>query len=64
MSPADGKLLWKRTAGGYTRFSVGADFLVMRGYGGHGVKVRLDDGKDYPKAANSAARRTPAVRWH
>ena len=28
--------------------SVGADFLVMRGYGGHGAKIRLDDGKDYP----------------
>ena len=48
VSPADGKLLWKRPAPGYTRFSVGDDFLVMRGYGGHGVKVRLDDGKDYP----------------
>jgi len=22
--------------------------VVMRGYGGHGVKVRLADGKDYP----------------
>jgi outer membrane protein assembly factor BamB len=48
VSPADGALLWKRRAAGYTRFSVGGDFLVMRGYGGHGVKVRLDDGKDYP----------------
>lgn len=48
VSPADGKLLWKREAPGYTRFSVGSDFLVMRGYGGHGVKLRLDDGKDYP----------------
>ena len=48
VSPADGKLLWKRPAPGYTRFSVGNDFLVMRGYGGHGVKIRLDDGKDYP----------------
>jgi outer membrane protein assembly factor BamB len=48
VAPADGKLLWKRTASGYTRFSIGSDFLVMRGYGGHGVKVRLDDGKDYP----------------
>jgi outer membrane protein assembly factor BamB len=46
--PADGKLLWTRQAPGYTRFSVGDDFLVMRGYGGHGMKVRLDDGKNYP----------------
>lgn len=48
VSPADGKLLWKRSAPGFTRFSVADDFLVMRGYGGHGVKVRLEDGKDYP----------------
>jgi len=33
---------------GYDRFSIGADFLVTRGYGGHGIKVRLEDGKDYP----------------
>jgi outer membrane protein assembly factor BamB len=46
--PGDGSLLWKRSAPGYTRFSIGGDYLVMRGYGGHGVKVRLDDGKDYP----------------
>jgi outer membrane protein assembly factor BamB len=46
--PGDGSLLWKRPAPGYTRFSIGGDYLVMRGYGGHGVKVRLDDGKDYP----------------
>jgi len=48
VSPADGKLLWKRSAPGYTRFSVGNDFIVMRGYGGHGSKIRLEDGKDYP----------------
>ena len=48
VSAADGKLLWKRKTGGYSRFSVGPDFLVMRGYGGHGAKVRLEDGKDYP----------------
>ena len=48
VSAADGKPLWRRKTGGYDRFSVGADFLVMRGYGGHGIKVRLDDGKDYP----------------
>ncbi len=48
VAPKDGKLLWKRPAPGFTRFSVGSDFLVMRGYGGHGVKIRLDDGKDYP----------------
>jgi outer membrane protein assembly factor BamB len=48
VSPKDGAILWKRNAPGYTRFSVGSDFLVMRGYGGHGVKLRLDDGKDYP----------------
>jgi outer membrane protein assembly factor BamB len=48
VSAADGKLLWKRKTEGYSRFSVGADFLVMRGYGGHGAKVRLEDGKDYP----------------
>jgi outer membrane protein assembly factor BamB len=48
VSAADGKPLWKRKTGGYDRFSVGPDFLVMRGYGGHGIKVRLEDGKDYP----------------
>lgn len=48
VSPDDGKILWKRASPGYTRFSIGSDFLVMRGYGGHGVKLRLDDGKDYP----------------
>jgi outer membrane protein assembly factor BamB len=48
VSPADGKLLWKRPAPGYTRFSVGSDFIVMRGYGGHGSKIRLADGTDYP----------------
>lgn len=48
VSPTDGNVLWKRPAPGFTRFSIGNDFLVMRGYGGHGVKVRLDDGKDYP----------------
>jgi outer membrane protein assembly factor BamB len=48
VAPSDGKLLWKRAAPGYTRFSIGSDFLVMRGYGGHGVKLRLEDGKDYP----------------
>ena len=48
VTAADGKLLWKRSAAGMTRFSVGDDYLVMRGYGGHGVKIRLDDGKDYP----------------
>ena len=47
VSAADGKPLWKRKTGGYDRFSIGADFLVTRGYGGHGIKVRLDDGKDY-----------------
>lgn len=49
VSPLDAKLLWKRLAPGYTRFSVAADFLVMRGYGGHGAKVRLEDGADYGK---------------
>jgi len=48
VAPKDGTLLWKRTGAGYTRFSVADDFLVMRGYGGHGAKVRVDDGKDYP----------------
>jgi outer membrane protein assembly factor BamB len=48
VSPSDGAPLWKRAAPGYTRFSAGSDFLVMRGYGGHGAKIRLDDGKDYP----------------
>ena len=33
---------------GYDQFSIGAHFLVMRGDGGHGIKVRLDDGEDYP----------------
>lgn len=44
----DGAMVWKRPAAGYTRFSIGSDYLVMRGYGGRGVKVRLEDGKDYP----------------
>lgn len=48
VDPANGKVQWKRTASGYTRFSVGDDYLVMRGYGGHGAKIRLEDGKDYP----------------
>lgn len=48
VSPADGTVYWKRPAAGYTRFSVGDDFLIMRGYGGHGVKIKLDDGTDYP----------------
>lgn len=48
VAPADGKLLWKRSAPGYTRFSVGEDYMVMRGYGGHGAKLRIEDGKDYP----------------
>jgi len=42
VSAADGKPLWKRKTGGYDRVSVGADFLVMRGHGGHGIKVRLE----------------------
>lgn len=48
VSPADGKVFWKRPAQGFTRFSVADDFLVMRGYGGQGIKVRLEDGKNYP----------------
>jgi outer membrane protein assembly factor BamB len=44
----DGKLLWKRALSGFSRFSVLDDFLVARGYGGHGAKLRLEDGKDYP----------------
>jgi outer membrane protein assembly factor BamB len=48
VSAANGKPLWKRRTWGYDRFSLGADYLVMRGYGGHGTKVRLEDGKDYP----------------
>jgi len=48
ISTADGQLVWQRPASSNTRFSVGNDFLVMRGYGGHGAKIRLDDGKDYP----------------
>lgn len=47
---ADGKSIWKRQANSYSRISVGPDFLVLRGYGGHGAKVRLEDGKDYPNA--------------
>jgi len=48
VNAADGKPLWKRPAPGYTRFSVGDDFIVMRGYGGHGEKIQLADGRDYP----------------
>jgi outer membrane protein assembly factor BamB len=46
LNASDGQLLWKRPAAGYTRFSVGDDFLVMRGYGGHGEKIFLADGKE------------------
>ena len=28
--------------------TVASDFIVVRGYGGHGIKLRLEDGKDYP----------------
>jgi outer membrane protein assembly factor BamB len=48
VAPADAKLLWQRPAPGTTRFSIGSDFIVMRGYGGHGSKIRSGDGKDYP----------------
>jgi outer membrane protein assembly factor BamB len=51
VSAKDGKVLWGGTAGkeyGLTRLSVGPDFIVGRGYGGGGVKLRLEDGKDYP----------------
>lgn len=48
VSSSDAQLLWKRPASGQTRFSVGSDFVVMRGYGGHGSKVQLADGQDYP----------------
>lgn len=48
LQPSDGKVLWTRELQYYTRFSVGDDFLVMRGYGGHGEKIRLADGTDYP----------------
>ncbi|MEX0704824.1 MAG: PQQ-binding-like beta-propeller repeat protein [Planctomycetales bacterium] len=48
VDPADGELHWLRSGGYSSRFSVAGDFIVMRGYGGHGAKVRLEDGKDYP----------------
>jgi outer membrane protein assembly factor BamB len=50
VSPEDGKLLWKRSLAGYTRFSIMDEFLVARGYGGHGIKLRLEDGKDFPNS--------------
>jgi outer membrane protein assembly factor BamB len=46
VTAAEGKVLWKRKVGGYDHLSAGPDYLVLRGYGGHGFKVRLDDGKD------------------
>ena len=46
VSAADGKVLWKRKSGGYDHVSAGPDYLVLRGYGGHGYKVRLEDGKE------------------
>jgi outer membrane protein assembly factor BamB len=46
VSAAEGKVFWKRKAGGYDHLSAGPDYLVLRGYGGHGFKVRLEDGKD------------------
>jgi len=49
LTARDGKLLWQRPPGAnVARFSIGSDFIVTRGYGGHGAKLRLDDGKDYP----------------
>ena len=48
LNAADGKLVWNRPAPGYTRFSVGDDYIVMRGYGGHGEKIFLADGKEDP----------------
>jgi outer membrane protein assembly factor BamB len=50
VSPEGGAVLWQRPAAYYTRISAGDDFLVLRGYGGHGVKLRLEDGKDDPAA--------------
>ena len=45
----DGELLWKRRVpGNSSRFSIGTDFIVIRGYGGHGDKIRLADGRDDP----------------
>ncbi len=46
VSAADGKVLWKRKSGGHDHVSAGPDYLVLRGYGGHGFKVRLEDGKE------------------
>jgi outer membrane protein assembly factor BamB len=71
VSPADFTLLWKRAAAGTTRYSVGSDFLVMRGYGGHGTKIRLTDGLDYPNCrelggpthACSSVALTPSVSF-
>jgi outer membrane protein assembly factor BamB len=49
LSPKDGELLWKRRVPGNTsRFSIGPDYAVMRGYSGHGTKIRLADGADDP----------------
>jgi hypothetical protein len=49
VSAADGKVFWKRKSGGYDHVSAGPDYLVLRGYGGHGFKLRLEDGKDDTK---------------
>jgi outer membrane protein assembly factor BamB len=49
VSAKDGKPLWTAKSLAYfTRFSIGADYLVARGYGGSAMKVRLEDGKEFP----------------
>jgi outer membrane protein assembly factor BamB len=49
VAPKDGTLLWqRRVPANSSRFSIGDDFIVVRGYGGHGSKIRLEDGKEYP----------------
>jgi outer membrane protein assembly factor BamB len=48
VDPEDCSVRWTRKDPYQSKLSVADDLIVMRGYGGHGVKVRLEDGKDYP----------------
>ncbi|MCX7590551.1 MAG: PQQ-like beta-propeller repeat protein, partial [Kiritimatiellae bacterium] len=48
VNPKDGSLIWRTDRSSHTHFSVGADHIVSRGYGGWASKLRLEDGKPYP----------------
>ena len=48
LTAKDGKLAWKTGQNGCSRLSIGPDYFVTRGYGGHAGRYRLEDGKEYP----------------